>query len=308
MKLVSLAFAVLLWFFVVGEEKAEVTLSIPLEIVNVPPRMVIANDPPAFIEVRAYGPRNFLRNLTLQGLSKVIDLKGADAGEMIIHLSPESLALPSGVRARRIQPTSVKIVLDWLLEKTVDIEPVIVGSVAPYYEISGWDVNPKRVVISGPAREVKAMDTVKTLPIDLKGATKDVVLDTALDLEGLHITFPEKVGLVQVAVHIRPIQGEKSVTHVPVKVEKEEYQKVWPPVVTCVLKGPLVELKRLHPKDIEVTLDTTAIAANLTGVQKVPLKVRPPVGMTVVKVIPEEVKVRIRKGQGKEKPSALSTR
>ncbi len=295
LKLVSLAFAVLLWFFVVGEEKAEVTLSIPLEIVNVPPRMVIANDPPPYIEVRAYGPRNLLRNLTLQGLSKVIDLRGAKAGEMIIHLSPESLALPSGVRTRRIQPATIQIVLDWLLEKTVEIEPVIVGTVAPYYEIAGWEVNPKKVLVSGPAREIKALDKVRTLPIDLKGATKDVLADTALDVEGLHISLPERVGLVQVAVHIRPIQGEKRITHVPVQFDKKAVERVWPPVVTCMLKGPLVELKRLHPKDISVSVDLSGVPADASGLKRLPLRIVPPPGMTVVKVVPESVKAKVKK-------------
>lgn len=297
LKAISLAFAVLLWFFVVGEEKAEITLSVPLEIVNVPERMVVANDPPPFIKVRAYGPSNLLRGLSLHGLSKVIDLKGAKTGEMIIHLSPESLALPSGVKVMRIQPATIRLVLDWALEKEVPVEAVLVGSVAPYYELGGWKVTPPVVRVVGPAREVKELKSLKTLPIDLKSASKDFAVSTALDLEGLHITLPDEMGLVRVAIHVVPIQGERRVSHVPVRYDRSRVARIWPPVVTCRVKGPLYRLKRLRPGQISVSLDLSAITANATArgpTLRLPLKVEVPKGLTAVEVVPSRVKVHLR--------------
>ena len=296
LKAISLAFALLLWFFVVGEEKAELTLSIPLEIVNVPPKMVVANDPPPFIKVRAYGPRNLLRNLSLQGVSKVIDLKGARIGEMIVHLSPDSLALPSGVEVRRIQPATVRLVLDWSLEKQVKIEPVLVGSVASYYELAGWEVNPSQVTVTGPAQEIKGLSALKTLPVDLRGATKDFVAETALDLEGLHVSIPKEAGIVQVAIHVRAIQGERRLSHVRVRFDRDKVANIWPPVVTCRIKGPLFRLKRLRPSDISVSVDLSGLDANATGVQRVPLKIEAVEGVSVVKVTPDRVKIRLKEG------------
>ena len=41
LKLLSLAFATLLWLFVVGEKRSEVSLSLPLELIQVPEDMVV---------------------------------------------------------------------------------------------------------------------------------------------------------------------------------------------------------------------------------------------------------------------------
>ncbi len=79
LKLLSLGFAVFLWFFVVGEEKAEVTITMPTEIVNLPKNLVVANDIPDMIYVRVLGPRSVIRDMVLQRLPKIIDLKNATA-------------------------------------------------------------------------------------------------------------------------------------------------------------------------------------------------------------------------------------
>ncbi|RPI50266.1 MAG: YbbR-like domain-containing protein, partial [Deltaproteobacteria bacterium] len=71
-KVLSLGFALLLWFFVVGQEKAEVSVSIPLELVNIPAGLVIANDIPSNIDVKVYGPRSMIRAMTTKGILKVI--------------------------------------------------------------------------------------------------------------------------------------------------------------------------------------------------------------------------------------------
>jgi hypothetical protein len=41
LKLLSLAFALILWFFVMGERKLEVGYAVPLELKNVPAGMMV---------------------------------------------------------------------------------------------------------------------------------------------------------------------------------------------------------------------------------------------------------------------------
>ena len=44
LKLLSLLFAIFLWYFVVGEDKVDIKVFIPIEIVNLPRDLVISNE------------------------------------------------------------------------------------------------------------------------------------------------------------------------------------------------------------------------------------------------------------------------
>ena len=51
LRLISLFFAIFLWYFVVGEDKVDMTISVPLEIVNMPRDLIVSNQFPKNIEV-----------------------------------------------------------------------------------------------------------------------------------------------------------------------------------------------------------------------------------------------------------------
>ena len=55
LKLLALIMAVILWFMAVGRERAEVGLNVPVEMVNFPKNMVVANQVPDGISVRIRG-------------------------------------------------------------------------------------------------------------------------------------------------------------------------------------------------------------------------------------------------------------
>ncbi len=297
LKVISLAFAILLWFFVVGEEKAEVTMSIPLEIVNVPQHLIIANDIPPSVEVRVYGPRSMIRRLNLQRISKVIDLQDASPGEMMVHITADSLPLPSGVRAMRIQPSNITIFLDRLIQKTLPVKPVLSGRSAPYFEVSSVEVEPKLVTISGPAAELRNLHEITTLPVDLGGANETFSREAGLDFQGLHITA-EDVGAVKVTVSITPISGSRKIKHVPVVLSKKPRgASWWPREVSVVLKGPLARLKDLKPEDIKVNISTENLSP---GVHKVEPKCSIPEGFELVKVIPKSVQVTVPRNKKKK--------
>jgi hypothetical protein len=57
LKLVSLFFAVFLWYFVVGEDKVDTTIYVAIEITNLPQDLVISNQFQKLIEVTVNGPR-----------------------------------------------------------------------------------------------------------------------------------------------------------------------------------------------------------------------------------------------------------
>ncbi len=291
LKLISLAFALLLWFFVVGEEKAEISISLPLELVNIPSGLVIANDIPSSINVRVYGPRSMIRALAVQGILKVIDLRDTAPGNITVHITPNSLPLPAGVRAMRIEPSNIEIVLEPLLRSNFLVKPVFTGSVARGYKILKVDVHPSRVILSGPEKEIKSLEEIKTLPVDLSGASGTIVREVGLDLQALHVVPGGDVESIKVTIYIMPIQGTRRITHIPVTL-KETGANIswWPKIVSVKLLGPTIKLKKVKTTDIETKI-------SVKGLQRGTYWVKPecsiPPGFTLLKVIPKKIRVTV---------------
>ncbi len=112
LKLLSLVAAVILWFLVVSGEKAEVTLSAPLEFASIPPGLELAGEGPRSVDVQVQGLRSALGRLSGEDLRVDVSLAGVGAGESAFRLLPEHVRAPKGVRVLRVSPSRVRLVLE----------------------------------------------------------------------------------------------------------------------------------------------------------------------------------------------------
>jgi YbbR domain-containing protein len=291
LKLMSLMVAILLWTFVVGQEKAEIGVSIPIEIVNLPPDLVIANDIPTSVELRVYGLRSIIKGVISRNMTKVIDLGNASPGVVTIHLTPEDFSLPGGVRVTRIKPSTIELDIQPLLRKTIRVKPVILGAVADGYEVEKVEVTPAETAISGPIKEIKDIEEISLSPVNLKGARSTFSTEVGLNLQGLHVTV-EGHSRFKVTVFIRPASGVRKINHVPVKVDDEREVSIWPSEVSVTLSGQKPALRKLEIEDIHVTIDTRELKP---GTHLVEPEYKVPEEFQVLKVTPSKIKVRIKR-------------
>ena len=297
LKVVSLVFSILLWSLVVGQEKAEIGLSIPLEIVNLPNHMVIANDIPSSIEVRIFGPRSIIKNIAGQNLTKVIDLKNASVGKMVMRFSTHDFSLPGGVKVLRIKPSIVTLDIQPLLRKSVIVKPVIESRPAPGYEIEKVDVQPITTQISGPANVVRKIKRLELMPVSVKDIKKTITAITTPDTQKYRISI-EGASKFKVTVHIKPKQGERKIPHVPVRLVEGEYiASIWPTEVSVKLCGEVPLLNRLGIKDINVTLDISELKP---GSYKLEPDVSVPADFKCLKVFPKKISVWVKRGKRKK--------
>ncbi|MEA3386110.1 MAG: CdaR family protein [Thermodesulfobacteriota bacterium] len=290
LKLLSLGFALLLWFFVVGEQKAEVNVSIPLELVNIPAGLVIANDIPSNIDAKVYGPRGMIRAAAAKGILRVIDLKDATSGKINVHILPNSLSLPGAVRVLSIQPSDIEIVLEPLVLSDFPVRPALKGAVAKYHKVLNTEVYPPRVVISGPESVIKAMKDVRTFPVDLDWAMDNITRKVGLDLQGLHVSSEEN-GTYKVTVYIVPAQGTRRITHIPVQIETTKSDVLWwPRIASVTLRGPILDLREIKVTDIYVGISVNGLEP---GIHSVEPECIVPGGFTLMEITPQNIKVNI---------------
>src|SRR4030042_3631014 len=194
-KLLAILLAFILWYFVVGEERAELGLTVPLVLINIPRDLIVVNNVTQGIEIRVNGPRSLVRSLSTENLSKSLDLSNTRPGTVIFSISSEGIPLPRGVKITRINPTQVTVILQKLLIKKIALHPRITGTPAPGYEIEAIHINPEQVEIAGPEDVVDKLEDLFTKAIDIQGIKANLKQRTYLDFRTHQIYLVKEVPL-----------------------------------------------------------------------------------------------------------------
>ncbi len=291
LKFLALVMAAVLWSMAVGREKAEIGLNVPLEMVNFPPDMVVANQIPDGISVRIRGSAALTRQLANRKLRFSINLAETKEGPNNFTLLPDALSLPRGLEVTRLTPSTITVELERLTTKTLSLLPVIQGEPIPGYMIDEITLEPGQVDVRGPERLLGGLGRLWTEPIDVTKLTQSAVIPIKPSLPDVSVTLAKPV---EIKAQIRI--GEKIVTRpfndVPMEVvnaaNKYEIHK---DTVDLSIRGPLNTMTELGAgKGLKVVL-------NLAGLEPGTYKRRPvvvvPVNMEVLEVDPKEIRVKI---------------
>lgn len=111
LRILALALACLLWFFVAGERNVETELQAPLEFRNIAPGLAIAGRPPRALEVRVAGPAVLMMKFRPDTVSVPLDLAKVPEGSVTFSGLEKSVRIPAGLRIVRIHPSAVEVKL-----------------------------------------------------------------------------------------------------------------------------------------------------------------------------------------------------
>ena len=194
----------------------------------------------------------------------------------------------------RIQPPTVQITIP-VVQKTgfneVAVRPVITGTVAPGYWVRNVTVDPATVTLVGdPSVVSQVRGYIETAPLDISGATGDVV-------ERMPLELPEgasTVGVqgVLVTVHVEPLRGRLTIWRPPTArgLSTDLTALISPDKVAVTLIGPLPRLNSLTDEDVPVYVELVDLGV---GKYQLPLSPLVPEGLEVVSMVPDTVEVVI---------------
>jgi YbbR domain-containing protein len=203
LKIISLAFAVVLWFFVMGESRMEVNHIVPLEYENLPEELMIASEVPTSVALRISGPRALQVNLSPEDISLSVDLKNLSAGVTSFKRLEESLNIPSGLKITRISPSYVDVKLERVREREVPVHIVLTGNPAPGFIVKSSKVSPEKVTVFGAESELKGVSEVVTEGIDLTHVQESFSQTVAISYLGNYTDLKE-IKTVDVQVVLKP--------------------------------------------------------------------------------------------------------
>lgn len=108
-KLVSFGIVSLLWLMLAGQQDFEVTLSLPLQVKNLPQKMQILDSSSQRVDVRVRGLRKDASILNQDNVVAEIDLSLARVGKKSFPLTRENILLPNDrVQVVKIEPPQVE--------------------------------------------------------------------------------------------------------------------------------------------------------------------------------------------------------
>jgi len=200
-KLLSLALSLSLWFYVTSKGKTEMTLTVPLELRNIPQNMAVVGSVAGSLDVRVQGQERVLRDITIgKKVYGVLNLALAKVGENVVPISPDDIRRPSGVAVTHISQSEAKVKLEPLMRKTLRLRPVLHGAPAGGYRVIKTAVTPPRIRVEGPESTVKTLEGLQTMPIDVQGATASMTVDPKIDYQGKSIKIIDTNIAVRVSI------------------------------------------------------------------------------------------------------------
>jgi YbbR domain-containing protein len=204
-KLLSLFFALILWFFVMGEQNLEKGFAVPVELSNLPEGLIVSNDVPSLLDVRISGPRTVLMNLQQDDLAINIDLKGLSPGITSYKRLEELFSLSRNLNVTRISPSIIDVRIERVRAKRVPVKVVLEGEPPSGFEVISVSAKPSHVTVSGAGSELKNISEILTEPILISEVKTDFAQMVPLDYVGKFTSLKDDKN-VDVTVTITPVK------------------------------------------------------------------------------------------------------
>ncbi|BCL61019.1 hypothetical protein DGMP_17120 [Desulfomarina profundi] len=300
LKFASLCLAVILWYYVGGENRVDKNVMIPIEIINLPRDLVISNQFKKEIEVTVSGPRALILDMSNKAITRQIDLSAATPGTMVIENSNQHIPVPRGITVQRVQPSSIILSLDKLIQKRFPVTAKTVGRPAAGYILKGLHTEPDVISITGPQTVLSRIDELYTNAINLDGLKHSTQMQVPLELDP---SIVDLIGETSVTADIKIDLETVTKTMADMKVHvlaNGRAKKVVPEVVKVTANIPRLLLKK--KVNLKKLFMVTAIQQQGVESLKVEVIPRPDVEypVEIVSIIPSTVHFVKEGGAGQE--------
>jgi YbbR domain-containing protein len=300
LKLLSLGLGFSLWYLVAGDRGAEIVISVPVELRNMPEGLEVIRESVQHVQVRLRGSSEIVRGITPSEVQVPVDLGQARPGVQTVSLMPDLIEIPFGARVMRVSPASLTLELDRTAERQARVSPRVEGEPAAGFELAGVSVEPEQVVLTGPESHLSALKQVTTAPVSARGLRGPHAEPAHVLLEDPLVRVSGR-GQVLVRLEIREERARREIGGVEVTPSSGAGRlQLSPAEVRVTVEGPKSVVQPLAAPDLVAVVETAGLAP---GLHRVAPSVRRRSGggeeLEVLAVVPERVRVRIS-GGGKE--------
>jgi YbbR domain-containing protein len=221
------------------------------------------------------------------------DLSGLGEGVHSLAVQAAEINLPKGVTLMEPVAPTLTIRLEKKVSKTVDVVAELEGELSPGVAVVAVRLKPDRVRLTGTAAMLDGVDTIKTRPISLKGASESFKKEIPLNLpEAIVVASASRLVVAEVEIRERLIT--KLFEDIPIRAKgKTTGFRIQPQGITLTISGPEEIVSKIESNpDFSVTIDLEGLAP---GQYSLKAAIKLPLHTTLDQVAPELFSVTISK-------------
>ena len=199
-KILSLVLAISMWIFVTYRGQSEMAVDAPIGFKNVPKGLELLRESAKTVTLNLRGQESLLKSLRPMDINVVIDLSHAKRGETTYYLDKNAVIVPGTVDILRVEPTSVRVVLDESMVKTLPVKASVIGSPEKGFRIVSVDVKPSAVTVEGAKTELERIAVLRTEAVDVSGFDSDIRETVRLNINGRNVRTRTPEVTVNIAI------------------------------------------------------------------------------------------------------------
>jgi len=213
LKLFSFLLALVFWFAIIPEEKLsfERTVTVNLDLHNLPAGMEIIEKPPPTIDVTIKAPNRLIDTIRPDMVRARLELGAARVEQTEFPINRKMIILPPGAEYKDHTPNQVRMRLERSKEIMMEVEEDFVGKLQENLELVRVEVIPNEVSIIGPESKVKETYKVRTSPIDLSSLTESIEIETDLILPDPYLRVASYETIITVRIIIKAKNSEENI-------------------------------------------------------------------------------------------------
>lgn len=220
LKVLALLITGVLWLSVAARPVSQITLNaVPIALVNLGTANPLTVSKYDTLTARVYleGPRDVLDALRAGQLTVSADMSKAEPGVRVIPLTIEPAGLPASVKVKEIEPRSIRVTVERVIEKEVPITPRFEGEPRTGYEVIDWQITPATVSIGGAESQVRDITVASTETVRLNDRIAPFSETVAIDIGSPNLSISDNSGRkVMLQVNIGEVRKERVIDNVPV--------------------------------------------------------------------------------------------
>ena len=275
LKLLSFAFALVLYSLVHGGQDARGSISVDLEV-NLPPESgdkVFIGSIPRDVRIFVRGSSQTIDNLRGGAVHMLVDL--TDAPEHVVF-NPKMVRLPDNVRVEveQFEPPYIDLKWEQRVTRDVPVQVSVVGAPAKNLVVKGaLTSEPKTVKVRGPQSAVMVLQYVRAEAVDVRTITSEGLYPRPLAIEKpsprLRIDPTSVIVSAEIAREVSTAKFQK----VPVVVVGPSKGTTLPPTVDVTLTCPPDVVRSLRQEQIVPEVDVDSKETTGSANRPVTLKI-----------------------------------
>ncbi|SMC36767.1 TIGR00159 family protein [Desulfocicer vacuolatum DSM 3385] len=206
--LVCLALVTGIWFGLSRGRETLKSIVVPLEYTDIQKDFEIIESSTNTVTLHLGGSVPLLKSLGPKQIKVLLKLNAASAGENIYTVSGKNIILPPGIHLKKVEPSSVKLVLDGTVTRQLPIQLNWTGKLSEELILANAQMTPQNITVTGPRKVLKTITTLYTEKIPLDTIQTSGTREVAVILQPSSLNVADKKNRVKVSYTV--VKREKA--------------------------------------------------------------------------------------------------